>query len=172
MNDAETFLLPLFVTMLSAVLAFIFSIVQKRIEFNNTRRSVAIALFVEIAHAKESAATFRRDWDEFREHVKDRDYRPLLVVSKDTDVLKRVHMEDFNYPQEIIHATTNFYGLIKDFYACLDSINSESFNLASIGTRVHIVDLVISIGDEVVTSADAAINEYTAKFPSAWFFEK
>lgn len=172
MSSTTTFPWPLVAAIVSAVLAFVFSLVQKRIEFRNTRRSVAIALFVEITHAKESAIAFRRDWQEFRERVSDPEYRPLLAISEDTNVLDRIHMENFNYPQEIIHATADFYGSIKDFYACLHTINSESFNLVSIDTRVHIVDLIVSIGEEVVRSADAAMQMYTTRFPPEWFDSK
>jgi len=160
---------PLIVAVVSATVAFIFSLVQKRIDFQSLRKSTAIVLWVEILEAKIAAASLDISWDYLKVSANDSEPKPLLVISSDIPLLERVQIETLSYPPSVVSAITRFHNSIREFYQCLNTINSKSFRNTTSDRRQELIRMTIAISEKVGQRASDALDIMRKDLPSRWF---
>jgi hypothetical protein len=160
---------PLIAAIVSATIAFIFSQVQKRLDFQSLRKSTAIVLWVEILEAKNSAASLYISWKHLKASANENDPKPLLVISSDIHLLERVQIETLSFSPAVVTAITRFHNTIREFYQCLNTISSESFRNTTPDRRQEIVEMTISISGKVEQRASEALDIMRQDLPSRWF---
>lgn len=161
------FTLPILVAITSATAAFLFALAQKRIDFFKRRKSVAIAIMVEISEAKTSLSAHYIRWEVLMNELGAS--KPLLVNSSDINVLSRIHLEDYNFPPAVVNAVMRFYNSVNDYYTCVSAINSQKFLETSIDRQRYIVSSTVKISENVVDRAEIAIAVIKKYFPLKWF---
>ncbi len=153
---------------LSATIAFIYSRVQSTLELRRKRRSLSIAIFVEISEANKSIENLFVSWDELAEIAKLTDRHPLLVLSRDTNVLQRINIEDLDYPASLVAAIMRFSGSINELYECLETMNSERFEKSSPEARLRVVEMARTISIHTSQYAKEAKQRMMTTLPSGW----
>ena len=153
----------------SATAAFIFTLIQKRLDFRKRRRSVAVTLFVEIGEANDSFHAKLVDWNRVKTRVEK--HSALLVFYNDLNLLERLKIEDFNFPASVIVSVTRFHNSIQEYETCIKAINSKDFDASPIDHKSLIIDATINIGLEVQQRAQDALAVLNAELPSQWFPE-
>ena len=160
---------PLLAAIASASFAFIYAQVSKRLEFLNKRRSVAIAIAVEIGEASKSISSLRMIWDSLLEIADNEDKKPVIVITNDLKILSRVHLEELNFPPSVLVAVTRFQNTIQEAYDFLDALNSERFERMTTTQRVLVVKTTQELCDEVNSRAEVAYSNLMTHFPHWWF---
>ncbi|MFT3980448.1 MAG: hypothetical protein QM687_08265 [Ferruginibacter sp.] len=162
-------IIPLAVAIVSAISAFIFTQLQKWYDFRNRRRSVAIAILVEITEADVSISSLHINWENLKVKLKNPDYKPMLILSSDTKILERIKIEEYDFPNSVISSTTKFRNLINEVYECINAINQDKFNLIDLASKVRIVDMILIISKQVNEQAIIVKESMRTTLPKRWF---
>lgn len=160
---------PLIAAIASASLAFVYAQVSKRLEFANKRRSVAVAIAVEILEAKKSIQNLRLSWDNLRTIANSKSKSPIIIISSDIQVLNRTNLEELNYPPDVLIALTRFHNCVQEAYDFLLALNSDRFERMALKQRILIVNTSEAICEESAVRADKAIDSLIHNLPEKWF---
>ncbi|SMX35220.1 hypothetical protein [Actibacterium lipolyticum] len=153
---------------LSATIAFIYARVQSGLERRRKRRSLSIAIYVEISEASKSIENLFIAWDELIDIANQTGRHPLLVLSRDTNVLQRINIEDLDYPASLVAAIMRFSGSVSELYECLETMNSDKFERSSPEARVRVVEMARSISVHTSQYAKEAMQRMKTTLPEGW----
>jgi hypothetical protein len=159
---------PLVAAIVSATAAFIYTRIQDYIAYQFRRRSLAVAIYVEIKEASNSIKALYVKWNELEEIANSTTRHPLLIVSSDIKVLDRTILEELNYPRSVIASITRFHNSIREIYECLNIMNSEKFEKSDPRERLRIVKVSEALSEETIKRAASALSTMEQLLPKKW----